>query len=167
MKRLYTTQLWRRDKKLAILLGLFVLGQAFFSYKQIETLPFFNYGMYARPVAKHTIYTTQRLYYKQQPIDLSAHAAAHFWAYQLHYYTQLTAQSPIDAPLKQTIQQRFSAFPVLNQYLQRHLCNNKSALVYAPQWMAKNLNYPELSIWQENYVWVKDSLVLLTKNLVH
>lgn len=166
MRKIYLLQLWKKDKKLALVLSLFIVGQAFFSYKQIETVPFFNYGMYARPITSST-YTHYQLYNDQQvPISLDQYPEAVFLAYQLPYYQQLQQQNPIDAPLKQTIQQRFGAYPFIQNYLIQQLTNKSSALPHAQQWLSKKTEQNKISTWKENYVWVKDNFVLLTKTLV-
>lgn len=169
MKNTYLAIVWKWDKKLAVLLMGFLLGQAFFSYKQVETLPFFNYGMYARPATTPLpTYTHYQLYNKQQePILLQNYPASNFLEYQLIFYAQLKNQNPIDAPLKTTIHRRFAAFPKIEHYLEQQLTNDSSALSHAQQWLEKKTEQNELSLWKENYVWVKDSFGLLTKNLVY
>ncbi len=168
MKKNYLQQLWKRDKKLGLLVLLFLIGQAFFSYKQIETVPFFNYGMYARPTSPAASYSSYRLYDAQHiPIDLTHYKASHFLAYQLHYYAQLNSQSLIDRPLRQTIQQRFFTTPVLQAYLVEHLTNKAIALPHAQRWLSSQIKKNKLSLWKENYVWVKNNFVLLTKELVY
>lgn len=169
MQNNYFIQLWRQDKKLAFLILLFILGQFFFSYKQIETLPFFNYGMYARPKASQNhIYTHYQLYNAQQnPIHLDQYVNAAFLEYQLSYYAQLYQQNPIDAPLHQTIQNRFAHFPTLAKYLHQQLANDSTALLHCQQWLNEKTEQNKLSSWKENYVWVKTNFVLLTKTLVY
>lgn len=168
MQNNYLIQLWKQDKKLAFLILCFILGQFFFSYKQIETLPFFNYGMYARPKSTpHQVYTQYQLYNAQhQPINLNQYVDAAFLEYQLSYYAQLYQQTPIDAPLQQTIQNRFAHFPTLANYLQQQLSNDSIALFHCQQWLEKRIEQNKLSLWEENYVWVKNNFVLLTKDLV-
>lgn len=167
MKNIYFIQLWKRDKKLAIFIGCFILGQAFFSYKQIETLPFFNYGMYARPSTPSTTYTHYQLYDAQgTAIFLEEYAKHTFLAYQLPYYAALQEQPILNAALKATIHQRFSAFPILETYLSQHLTNDSTALPQAQQWFKKQTAQNKLSLWKENYVWVKNNFVLSTKSLV-
>ncbi|MGH1338270.1 MAG: hypothetical protein ACRBFS_19255 [Aureispira sp.] len=167
MKNSYLVQLWKRDKKLAALISVFIIGQLFFSYKQIETLPFFNYGMYARSSPPAATYTHYQLYNAQQkPVLLSNYASATFLAYQLPYYHQLQQQKIINAPLKTTIQQRFATFPVLETYLIEQLTNDTSSLPHAQQWLEKKTAQNKLSLWKENYVWVKNNFVLSTKHLV-
>lgn len=169
MKNTYLVTVWKWDKKLAIGLIIFLLGQAFFTYKQVETLPFFNYGMYARPAASPpTYFIHYQLYNEQQePVLLQEYPAATFLEYQLHFYATLQAQHPIDAPLKATIHRRFATFPSLETYLIQQLANDSSTLLHAQQWLEKKTEQNELSLWEENYVWVKDSFKLLTKSLVY
>ncbi|MFK7798281.1 MAG: hypothetical protein AB8E82_12570 [Aureispira sp.] len=169
MQDSYLIQLWKQDKKLAFLILLFILGQFFFSYKQIETLPFFNYAMYARPNAsQNQVYTQYQLYNRsQQPINLNQYIAPTFLAYQLPYYAQLYQQQPIDAPLRQTIQNRFDHFPTLVKYLNQQLANDSTSLLHCQQWLKGKTEQNKLSFWKENYVWVKNNFVLLTKTLVY
>lgn len=169
MKNTYLAIVWKWDKKLVVLLIAFLLGQAFFSYKQVETVPFFNYGMYARPAASTPFtYTHYQLYDEQQnPILLQDYPASNFLEYQLVFYAQLQSQHPVDAPLQATIHRRFATFPHLEYYLVQHLTNDSSALSHAQQWLEKRTEQNKLSLWKENYVWVKNNFELLTKKLVY
>jgi hypothetical protein len=97
---------------------------------------------------------------------LHQYVDAAFLEYQLAHYTLLHQQKPIDAPLHQTIQNRFGYFPTLTNYLQEQLCNDSTALLHGQQWLKKKTEQNELSLWKENYVWVKNNFVLLTKDLV-
>lgn len=167
MRNIFLLQLWKQDKKLAAFIVFFIGGQFFFSYKQIETVPFFNYGMYARPSNSSSIYEHYQLYNAQQePILLSNYPATSFLEYQLPYYAQLQRQQPIDEALKRTIHKRFAALPLLENYLIQSLTNDSTALLHAQQWLQEKTGQEKIMLWKENYVWVKNNFVLLTKDLV-
>lgn len=52
--KLYISKLWQTSRLLFAGVFLFVLGQAFFTYKGILNFPFFPYEMYAHPAKKAT-----------------------------------------------------------------------------------------------------------------
>lgn len=49
---LYLVKLWNTSKLLFLGVCIFILGQAFFTYKGILNFPFFPYEMYAQPTQK-------------------------------------------------------------------------------------------------------------------
>ncbi|HUH74494.1 MAG TPA: hypothetical protein VLZ75_08800 [Chitinophagales bacterium] len=51
-EKLYLYKLWNTSKLLFLGVSLLILGQAFFTYKGIMTMPFFPYQMYAFPQKK-------------------------------------------------------------------------------------------------------------------
>ena len=123
--------------------------------------------MYARPSVPSPTYTHYQLYNAQgTPVLLEDYGKPTFLAYQLPYYAALQEQPVLDAALKTTIHQRFSAFPILETYLSQHLTNDSTTLSQAQQWLEKETAQNKLSLWKENYVWVKNNFVLSTKHLV-
>lgn len=53
-EKIYIIKLWKTSRLLFAGIALFVLGQAFFTYKGILNFPFFPYEMYAHPSKKAT-----------------------------------------------------------------------------------------------------------------
>jgi len=51
---MFLKQVYQINKGLLILFILFILGQTLFTYKGVETVPFFNYGMYSDPMKQKT-----------------------------------------------------------------------------------------------------------------
>lgn len=52
IEKLYIVKLWRTSKFLFASILLFVIGQAFFTYKGILNFPFFPFEMYGHPTSK-------------------------------------------------------------------------------------------------------------------
>jgi len=154
MKNSYFFKVWQTNKLLFGALILFIFGQLFFSYKEVETLPFFNYGMYSEPVQIQDLYTTVSIYDEQnQYINLYEKKATRFWQYQLSYYTKFVAQDYHD-PTLQTIQSRFGP-TTFSHYLAQYLTNNKKAGLRFSEFLIQKTKIKKLKICQENYEWVK------------
>jgi len=154
MKNSYFFKVWQTNKLLFGVLVLFILGQLFFSYKGVETLPFFNYGMYSEPAQIQDSYTTVSIYdEKNQYVNLYEKKATRFWQYQLSYYTRFSEQNYHD-PTLVTIQSRFGQTP-LSHYLAKHLCNDKNAALHFPEFLIQKTKIKTSKICQENYKWVK------------
>lgn len=155
MKNSYFFKVWRRNKLLFAVLILFVFGQSFFSYKQVETLPFFNYGMYSQPVQIRDIYTTVSIYDENNHfINLYEKKATRFWQYQLAYYANFVENDYLD-PSLHTIQSRFGKQSFLSNYLTQHLCNDKKEGLHFPEFLIQKIKIKESKICRENYKWVK------------
>jgi hypothetical protein len=60
LRNTFLYRVLQRDKLLFTVFILFLLGQAFFTYKQIENTPFFHFGMYSAvhtPQRSYTVYS--------------------------------------------------------------------------------------------------------------
>ncbi|BDS11146.1 hypothetical protein [Aureispira anguillae] len=157
MKNSYIFKVWRTNKFFCVILLIFLLGQLFFSYKQVETIPFFNYGMYSEPCPKQTSYTTFAIYTeKGERINLYNSPSPFFMHYQLNYYAQLIKQDSID-PIIHTIESRFGVATTFSRYLTKFLSNSKGSLTTAPIYLSNRLKLKNISIKQENYDWVNNN----------
>jgi hypothetical protein len=166
MKNSYFFKVWQTNKLLFGGLILFVLGQLFFSYKQVETLPFFNYGMYSQPIQKQALYTTVSIYDENnQYINLYEKKATRFWQYQLAYYTRFIEQNSQD-PTLQTIQSRFGQTSFSN-YLALYLTNNKRSGPKFPEFLIQKNKIKESKICRENYEWVKFNFKKVNSKIIH
>ncbi|NNC95103.1 MAG: hypothetical protein HKN92_06030 [Chitinophagales bacterium] len=59
--RKYITSLWEHSKIASILLGIFVVGQVFLSYKGIEITPWLHWGMYSKADTQKKAFTIYRI----------------------------------------------------------------------------------------------------------
>ena len=50
---MYLKEIYKKSKWLFTFIVIFCLLQAFFIFKGVETVPFFNYGMYSEPVSNN------------------------------------------------------------------------------------------------------------------
>lgn len=166
MKNSYFFKVWQTNKLLFGTLVLFVLGQIFFSYKQVETLPFFNYGMYSQPTQTQTLYTTVSIYDENnQYINLYDQKATRFWQYQLSYYAQFVTQNYQD-PTLQTIQSRFGQTAFSN-YLGQYLTNDKKAGLRFSEFLIQKTKIKKSKIYRENYKWVKFNFKKVNSKIIY
>lgn len=59
LRKTFLSRVFEKDKLLFSFFVLFIFGQLFFTYKQVETTPFLNYGMYSaihHPQKSYTVY---------------------------------------------------------------------------------------------------------------
>ena len=61
LRKTFLYRVFEKDKLLFILFVLFILGQLFFTYKQVETTPFLHYGMYSAKHVPHKSYTVYNI----------------------------------------------------------------------------------------------------------
>lgn len=157
MKNSYFFKVWQKNKLLFGFLICFVLGQIFFSYKGVETLPFFNYGMYSAPLKEKELYSRVSIYNeKDQYIDLQTKKASRLIHYQLTYYANFVEQNYQD-PTLQTIQSRFGSSN-LSEYLVQCLTNNKNdAIHFSEEFLIQKIKIKKLKIFRENFKWVKNN----------
>jgi hypothetical protein len=166
MKNSYFFKVWQTNKLLFGALMLFILGQLFFSYKQVETLPFFNYGMYSEPVQIQDFYTTISIYdEKDQLVNLYDQKATRFWQYQLSYYNQFVKQNRLD-PTLQTIQSRFGQTAFSN-YLNQYLANDKRAGLRFSEFLIQKTKNKNSKICRENYKWVKFNFKKVNSKIIN
>lgn len=168
MSNNYWTKVQRNNKVLFIGLLCFVLGQAFFSYKGVENIPFYNYGMYSQICDTPSTYTTIVLYNanNQERIYLEETPAPFLVHYQLNYYAKLLALDSID-PIQKTIHQRSKLLNIRPEYFIERLSNSPQSIVKAPQWWAKRLGVQKIKIKQENYEWVKSNFKLVNNKTLN
>lgn len=99
---MYLRRLYRHSKPAFWALLLFLTGQAFFTYKGVETFPFFLYGMYSEPLPEREEYSVVRVCINDQPVSLWGWGrfSADFVQHNLLTYERLTAlqgEDPIEA----------------------------------------------------------------------
>jgi hypothetical protein len=135
-----------KDKPwLGSLVFFFILGQFFFSFKGIQTLPFFNFGMYAAPYKSATVYTVNELwvweeglckYYK--PNLTTRHQ---FSYYQEHKDLAYPAIYP-------TIEKRFGPTTSITNFLKKQY---KEELFTYPVWLSTRLKVDSVCIKTKTY----------------
>jgi hypothetical protein len=123
-------RLYAEQRKVLIIIVFLLSAQAFFMYKKIDSLPFFNYGMYSaraevwkespvfvlRIEGDTTDFDYQLL--PQLARDMLQNNLAFYYGLHRHGLQQ-------EAGLRATIQNRFGSFlsPAQMQYCERQLCN--------------------------------------------
>ena len=103
--------LWAHSKALALAVGAFVVGQLFFAYKQIDSMPFYNYGMYSGKAQLYKEYNTFFVEADGQPLDLRSMPclARDFLLNNLYFYAELRRHGDkVEATIRETVARRFS-----------------------------------------------------------
>lgn len=133
-QRTFLYKVWQRDKILAGLFVLFILGQVFFTYKGIENTPFFHFGMYSAPQQMQPSYPVYRIdvgraqvrsgsFYDQQREIVYNTLAAYDGLQQLHW------QDSLD----KVITHRFSG--ITADHLRTALLNSSSMDIPYQRWL--------------------------------
>ncbi len=112
----------RMRRRRAIIVGLFLLFQAYFFHKQVETVPFFLYGMYSGFAADRHAQPQQRVYGvfwenekgERQKLDLLRlpQVKRDFLLQSIHVWEGIKylGWQAMRADLRQTIHSRFASF---------------------------------------------------------
>jgi hypothetical protein len=167
MKNSYFSILWQNNKLLFILVLGFILGQIFFSYKSVETVPFFNYGMYSSDCNTQELYTIISLYQDEKRIPLNQfNRSPIFLEYQLRNYARLIEQDSFDY-VKKTIYSRFKKGSVLANYLITYLTNPPKSIEKSPPWIKKWTGKKNISIKKDYYKWVNCYYKLVKSKTLH
>ena len=167
LENTYLIRLYRTHKKLFAVVTVFILFQLIFTIKGVETLPFFNYGMYSAPVSKQETYKNISLYYNDKRIPYTqAGLSTAFIGYQLKYYDRFLQQDSSDF-VKMTIESRFGKGSKFSNYLCPLLTNERSCLNNFSNWINQIGGNKEIKIYRENYQWVKNTFKLINKEQIH
>lgn len=67
-RKTFLYQVFEKDKILFIVFVLFIIGQIFFTYKQVENTPFFHFGMYSAIHNPHDSYTVYNITVDKTPV---------------------------------------------------------------------------------------------------
>lgn len=155
MKKGYWRILYSHNKWLLGVVLAFVLGQAFFIYKGVETTPFFNYGMYSEVANSKTYYTNLELHKDNElvPLEELSYFSSHFLAYQICYHQKMLDRDSIDGTIA-TIEQRFGKESRLTQYLTPLLTTSPEKLHQFDSWITNYTGIEDLQITAKKYQYI-------------
>lgn len=158
-------QLWQQSRKAAIGLTLFVAFNLFFVYKQVDSFPFFLYGMYSGKAyfaPEATVYKLKINGQDFSPEKQMPMLAQSVLYSNLHFFGDIKSSGAArEANLRTVIANRLSMFvaseklPKYLPYFEAHLCNTTTA--DAPKmkaWLARYLSpytakeIDSISVWQ-------------------
>lgn len=148
----------------------FIIGQLFFSYKGVETLPFFNYGMYSAPTPpshsqrSYTLVSCYNANGKHLALNhLPSPYPIRLLQYQLHYYQQLKTNQ-WETPVLSSIQQRLGKGHTWEAFFLERLHPVYYDTAQAEQGFIQQLFNDSMDIFirQENYKWVKNKFSKVT-----
>ena len=167
MGNTYFFKLLKHNKFLFILVFGFISGQLFFTYKQVETVPFFNYGMYSENCFPQKTYPTLAIYDKGERIALDQLIGSPvFLEYQLRTYAKLITQDSMDY-VHNTIESRFGKGTIFSNYLIKYLTNNKRSISEFPVWIENWVDRSNLTIKIENYQRLNNSFEIVNSKTLH
>ena len=164
MGNTYFYKLLKHNMLLFILIIGFITCQLIFTYKQVETTPFFNYGMYSENCLPKKTYQTIAIFENKHKIVQDQLPV--FLKYQLRTYSKLITQDSIDDVVN-TIENRFGKETNLSNYLIKYLTNNKRSIKEFPKWVEEQLDKTKLSIKIEYYEWLNESFELINSKKLH
>lgn len=115
---------------------LFILGQLFFTYKEVETLPFYNYGMYSAPLSATDTFEQLEIFIEGQAWNYHAVSAfpADFIEAHLAFYNKLH-HSDFKDPVSWTVRSRFGP----NSVWENRLTNKIEVRERFPHWLGRYL----------------------------
>jgi len=154
---------------------LFCVGQLFFTYKGVETLPFFNYGMFSEPkqqLKEYTLFVAKVDGKKINLKNLNNHNYQ-FIISNLKNYTAL-GKNDFNDPIIVDINRRFKG-GVSDEMLKKitlKLSNSKASKLKFQLWLAKVIKEEQgqpikrLEIDVENYVYTNEGFSFLSKKLL-
>lgn len=170
MQHFFLYVVFKQHKFIFVLFLSFIIGQSFFSYKQVETFPFFNYGMYSSPITAQDTVSIPFILVNQQPLNIYQHydLGISFVVYNLYYYYTFRKQQYQD-PILHTIEHRFAnkVNPTRLNYFKQLLSNDKTAANQFIQWLYRYLNQSwrttiqQLDCYEQSYVYTPKGFQLL------
>lgn len=134
---------WKNDSFILFIVLVFCGGQAFFSYKTIETVPFFNYGMYSSVFYKPDFQEVVKIDINGKPFDLQTlpNLAHDFVIKNCLFYHHLR-QANFKDPVESTVERRFQSY--INTewliFLKNRLCNSYHAQQDFAEWVKRYLS---------------------------
>lgn len=129
MKKLFIIQLYHKNKLLFSFTILFIIFQLLFTYKGVETFPFFNYGMYSS--TENSVNTPKEIdfFVNNKKLNLNNYSLINqsFLHNNIVYYSELK-QNRFKDPINDIIDNRFSEESSLNKLSKKQLANNNPQL---------------------------------------
>lgn len=135
MAQLFLVRLFKINKPLFWGVILFILGQIYFTYKGVETFPFFNYGMYSARFEHQDTLTEYRIYINQELLNKKETKSINlsFIKNNIEYYDQLKNNQFHDLNEK-TINDKVQN-DWLKKTLQQSIINNGNTIESFPNWL--------------------------------
>ena len=109
IKATFLAKVYDHDKRLFLLFSIFLVLQIFFTWKGVETIPFFNYGMYSARLFPQAEYhaTVIRWNDSIEDIALLSGLPVNYLFSILQRYSMLKQHNFSD-PLDETVRERFN-----------------------------------------------------------
>lgn len=121
--------------KIALL--LFCVGQMYFTYKGIENVPFFHYGMFSYSMSRDTVYYYVKIDGKEIDLDKSIALNTNVLLYNIKNYERYKEG---DTQVRSIIHHRVDSvlYYDINKMMQKRICNSKDDDIYK-SWFARYL----------------------------
>jgi hypothetical protein len=123
-----------KDKPLFVFFVLFILGQVFFAYEQVETIPFFHFEMYSTVHKAHKSYTIYNITVDKNPVkSLDFMEGQRVVVYNTIALYDEIKQMGFKDPLNKVISKRFSGRTA--EYARSVLLNNTQMDIAYQKWL--------------------------------
>jgi hypothetical protein len=175
LKNNFLGKTYTSDKNLFILFAVFILFQAFFTGKAVETLPFFNYGMYSEksPVKKE--YSGLFIQFNHASSDISRDSSIpEDYVFSIVNHYAMLKQNNFTDPIQEVIEHRFKGKvnDELYDAIDKRLANTTTDLSLFPAWLGRYLNSfspvltEHVNLVNRNYEWQGGAFILTEEQFV-
>ena len=139
----YLWKAYHYSKPLFAFFIIAMLGQGFFSYKGVQTLPFFNYGMYSEVLSSENSSVLYEISLGDSiiPFNTLSYFPEDYVQGSIHFYHELQ-KTDFQDPIIETIQNRFyEKIPApMYDHVLSSLSNDWAAHKNFPRWLLKIMN---------------------------
>lgn len=173
---MYFQKLYSHSRKLFFAVLAFCLLQVFFTYKGIETFPFFNYGMYSEKLLPNRAARGIKIIADGEPFDCSSLPSLNkeMLLCPLSCYSSLKQDNFNDSKIKKAIAARCSKYFSENSFLRLsdRLTNSAQDTAAFQSWFKKYLetssgrNYKNIEVYSLNFKYENNILVHTDLNLL-
>lgn len=141
MKNLFLVRTYQTSKKHFWFFVVFILFQVFFIYKGVETVPFFNYGMYSDPAVQELEYELPEYLVNGESINpLDLPMLAHNMIFKTTMRYAFLKNRNFNDPILKTINNRFRGpLEKYKTHAINKLVNARSLETTFPKWLAAYL----------------------------
>ncbi|MCY7408924.1 MAG: hypothetical protein LH473_01500 [Chitinophagales bacterium] len=138
--QIFISEVFRKDKWLFIFFTCFIALQIFMTYKGIETIPIFHWGMYSSIHPPLNEFDRKVIFLNDTELNLSdSKEIAPGYLFSILDYYQVLKTNDFHDPILKVIDKRFSTFPALKEIATRRLANDREAQNNFRNWLCNYL----------------------------
>lgn len=176
IRRTFLFRLYETDKWLFVLLVAFILMQMLFTFKGVETLPFFNYGMYSAKQFPQEEYHAIAIDWNDSTGEVSKVRTlpVDYLSSVVSYYAMLKEEKFHD-PNDETVQRRFKGLPgtIRNQIIFQRLENTHGDEALFFSWLCRYLHsfykdpVKNIKITDRSYEWLHGKFTMKNETIIY